>query len=87
MRNNPRDGYEFEMIGTEDDDEAGRRLNGSAGGKYGKGKPRRGGDLYDAFAAGSDEEDDLYSDDEYEDTPDSSGESKSDNSDEKAGQQ
>jgi kexin len=65
---NTRDGYEFEMVGTDDDDEARRGLNGRSGGK----RPRRGGDLYDAFAGESDE--DLYSDDEqYHDTPDTSG--------------
>ena len=64
LRNNPRDKYEFEMVGTEDDDEARRGLN--------RHKARRGGELYDAFADGSD--DDLYSDDEgYQDTPDTSG--------------
>lgn len=55
-----RDGYEFEMVNTDDDDEARQGLK----------RPRRGGDLYNAFAADSDEE--LYSDDEserYEDTP------------------
>ena len=59
--NSTRDGYEFEMVNTEDEDEAARK---------GLRRPRRGGDLYNAFAADSDEE--LYSDDEserYEDTP------------------
>jgi kexin len=58
--NSTRDGYEFEMVNTDDDDDARRGLK----------RPRRGGDLYNAFAADSDEE--LYSDDEserYEDTP------------------
>jgi kexin len=58
--NSSRDGYEFEMVNTDDDDEARRGLK----------RPRRGGDLYNAFAADSDEE--LYSEDEserYEDTP------------------
>lgn len=67
-RNNPRDGYEFEMVGTEDDDDARRGLGGQRGAR----RPRRGGELYDAFAGESDEE--LYSDDEqYQDTPDTSG--------------
>jgi kexin len=70
-RNNPRDGYEFEMVGNDDDDEARRGLSGNGGGR----RPRRGGELYDAFAGESDE--DLYSDDEeYQDTPDTSGGSK-----------
>lgn len=59
--NSTRDGYEFEMVNTDDEDDAARR---------GLRRPRRGGDLYNAFAADSDEE--LYSDDEserYEDTP------------------
>lgn len=49
------------MVNTDDEDEAARK---------GLRRPRRGGDLYNAFAADSDEE--LYSDDEserYEDTP------------------
>lgn len=57
---NARDNYEFEMVNTEDDDDARRGLR----------RPKRGGDLYNAFAADSD--DDLYSEDEserYEDTP------------------
>ncbi len=82
LRNNPRDGYEFEMVGGNEDDEAGRGLAGRNGSK----RPRRGGDLYDAFAGESDE--DLYSDGEddgqYQDTPETSGGSHE--SDEKAPQ-
>jgi kexin len=78
-QNNPRDGYEFEMLGTNDHDDARRGLTRQRG----RGRPKRGGELYDAFAGESDEED-LYSDeDEYRDTPDTSGGSKSDGSEEK----
>ncbi|GAB7354134.1 hypothetical protein MBLNU459_g4696t1 [Dothideomycetes sp. NU459] len=57
---NARDEYEFEMLNEEDvdDDGAGRPLNGAAG--KGKGK-RRAGELYDAFAEGSEDEDDVFS--------------------------
>ena len=84
-QNNARDGYEFEMVGTDEDDDARRGLTSRSG----RGRQRRGGELYDAFAGESDE-DDLYSeDDEYHDrdTPDTSGGSKSDGSDEKAQQE
>ncbi|KIX01678.1 uncharacterized protein Z518_09404 [Rhinocladiella mackenziei CBS 650.93] len=65
LRNNPRDAYEFEMVGNADDDEQ-QGLNSR--GARGKGRARRGGELYDAFAGESD--DDLYSDEEiYQDTP------------------
>lgn len=66
LRNNPRDAYEFEMVGDGDEDE--QRGLTSRGGR-GKGRARRGGELYDAFAGESDE-DDLYSDEDgYQDTP------------------
>jgi kexin len=62
-RNNPRDAYEFEMVGDADDDEQVRMTSGRS-----KGRARRGGELYDAFAGESD--DDLYSEeDTYQDTP------------------
>ena len=65
MRNNPRDAYEFEMVGDADDDEQ-QGLNSQ--GRRGKSRARRGGELYDAFAGES--EDDLYSEEEtYQDTP------------------
>lgn len=64
LRNDPRDAYEFEMVGDADEDEQ-QGLNSR---RRGKGRARRGGELYDAFAGESD--DDLYSDDEtYQDTP------------------
>ncbi|KAK5230909.1 pheromone processing endoprotease [Exophiala xenobiotica] len=63
LRNNPRDAYEFEMVGDADDDEQVRMTSGRS-----KGRARRGGELYDAFAGESD--DDLYSEeDTYQDTP------------------
>ena len=61
LRNNPRDEWEFDLL---EEDEA-EGLNGEprvtgAGKKGGK---RRAGELYDAFAAGSDDEsDDAYLD-------------------------
>ncbi|KAJ9636105.1 pheromone processing endoprotease [Knufia peltigerae] len=68
LRNNPRDAYEFEMVGDADDDEQ-QGLNNRRT-RTGKGRARRGGELYDAFAGESDDDDDLYSeDDTYQDTP------------------
>ncbi|KAK4939913.1 pheromone processing endoprotease [Elasticomyces elasticus] len=65
LRNDPRDLYEFEMVGDADEDEQ-QGLHPRGG--RGKGRARRGGELYDAFAGES--EDDLYSDEEtYQDTP------------------
>ncbi|PVH69938.1 hypothetical protein DL98DRAFT_505120 [Cadophora sp. DSE1049] len=53
LRNNPRDEWEFDLL---EEDEA-EGLNGS--GKTGKkGNKRRAGELYDAFAAGSEDESD-----------------------------
>ncbi|KAI0149909.1 peptidase S8/S53 domain-containing protein [Hypoxylon sp. NC0597] len=68
-RNNPRDDYEFEPLNADD---GGDGL-GAAGEKTGQ--KRRGGELYDAFAGGSDEEENaserdhfsLDSDDEDDD--------------------
>lgn len=61
LRNNPRDEWEFDLL---EEDEA-EGLNGggrtAAAGK--KGGKRRAGELYDAFAAGSEDE----SDGEYQD--------------------
>ena len=65
IRNDPRDAYEFEMVGDADDAEQ-QGLTAQKG--RGKGRAKRGGELYDAFAGESDDE--LYSDDEgYQDTP------------------
>jgi kexin len=76
IRNNPRDDYEFDMV---PEDEARFPLSGAAAGGRRQAR-RRGGELYDAFAGESDEED-ILSDDErsgsdnekdepYHDTPD-----------------
>lgn len=51
--NNPRDDYEFEPLNPED---AGGDSLGGAPGE--KGQKRRGGELYDAFAGGSEDEED-----------------------------
>jgi kexin len=54
---NARDEYEFEMLNEEDIDDDGTRANGANGmSAKAKGK-RRAGELYDAFAEDSDEED------------------------------
>ncbi|KAK0618528.1 peptidase S8/S53 domain-containing protein [Bombardia bombarda] len=74
LRNNPRDDYEFELI---DETEAeglagdGAEKRGLVTGK--KGRRTRGGELYDAFAGGSDDEDDEDEDgpvNQYRDRPD-----------------
>ena len=71
---NARDEYEFEMLNDEDvDDERPRGgADGLGVGSSAKGK-RRAGELYDAFAEGSDDEEDVFSlggddddDDEHE---------------------
>lgn len=64
-----RDNYEFEMLDDVDDDEGGARagmLSGAAGVRK-KGRAKRGGELYDAFAGESDE--DLLSDSDGEEGP------------------
>ncbi|CCU77974.1 unnamed protein product [Blumeria hordei] len=59
LRNNPRDEWEFDLL---EDDEA-EGLNGVKA--NGRGRMRRAGELYDAFAAGSeDESDENYADDD-----------------------
>lgn len=59
LRNNPHDKYEFEPLNP-DDNEGGLPTAGAGGGRNGeKGNSRRGGELYDAFAGGSEDEDDL----------------------------
>ncbi len=53
LRNNPREDYEFELL----DEEEVQGLNSGEKGFAGKkGRKTRGGELYDAFAGGSDEE-------------------------------
>lgn len=60
LRNSPRDTYEFELLDEEEAEglTAGVEKDGTSGGK----KRTRGGELYDAFAGGSDEEDEFYRD-------------------------
>lgn len=61
LRNNPRDNYEFELI----DEEETQGLNSGEKGVAGKkGRRTRGGELYDAFAGGSDDDDEF---DDYRD--------------------
>lgn len=70
LRNSARDDYQFELL---DDEEAeglnsGEKRSGGAAGK--KGRRTRGGELYDAFAGGSDDDlDDEFggADEEYHD--------------------
>ena len=61
---NSRDDYEFEMLDDNDADGAKQGLTAK------RGRRKRGGELYDAFAGESDE--DVFSDDDgvYQDTPD-----------------
>lgn len=55
LRNSPRDAYEFELLNEEEGE---RLAGGGAAGEKGSGQRRtRGGELYDAFAGGSDDED------------------------------
>ena len=65
MRNDPRNEYEFELL---DEEEAeGLNSGGAVGEKaFKKGRKTRGGELYDAFAGGSDDDDD-FNDAEYRD--------------------
>ncbi|TAQ91617.1 hypothetical protein B7494_g18 [Chlorociboria aeruginascens] len=54
LRNNPRDEWEFDVL--EDEEAEGLNGGGAIGGRRGK---RRAGELYDAFAAGSEDEEEL----------------------------
>lgn len=56
LRNSPRDDYEFELLDEEEAEGlASGEKNARAGGK--RARRTRGGELYDAFAGGSDDED------------------------------
>jgi kexin len=55
LRNNPRGEYEFEMLRDEETEALGAGEKGAVGGR--RGRRTRGGELYDAFAGGSDDED------------------------------
>ncbi|KAH8679756.1 peptidase S8/S53 domain-containing protein [Tricladium varicosporioides] len=81
LRNNPRDEWEFDLL--EEDEAEGLNGNGTMNRRGGR---RRAGELYDAFAAGSEDESDddfseggderekqLYEDDESEHGSGSSG--------------
>ena len=61
LRNNPRDEWEFDLI--EDDEAQGLRGQGRVASGARHGSKRRAGELYDAFAAGSEDESEL--DEEY----------------------
>jgi kexin len=60
LRNNSRDDWDFDLL---EEDEAEGLNTGRRSAKVGKGGKRRAGELYDAFAAGSEDE----SDEEYVD--------------------
>lgn len=61
LLNNPRDEWEFDLL---EEDEADGLNTGRRSAKAGKGGKRRAGELYDAFAAGSeDESEGEYADD------------------------
>jgi kexin len=66
LRNSSRDSYEFDLIAEEEAE--GLTQGGAAGGRRQKGK-RRAGELYDAFAAGSEDEEDFddFDDEDGED--------------------
>lgn len=69
LRNNPRGDYEFELL---DEEEAEGLASGEKVGAAGKqNRKTRGGELYDAFAGGSDDEDDDFAiGDQYHDRAD-----------------
>jgi len=75
LRNNPRDEYDFELL---DDEETKGLASGEPGFAGKKGRRTRGGELYDAFAGGSDDEDEFagegYRDRSAEDDDDSNNE-------------
>ncbi|KAG5933840.1 hypothetical protein E4U59_006598 [Claviceps monticola] len=63
LRNNPRNTYEFELLDEEEGD--GLTANNASGEKGAGGRRTRGGELYDAFAGGSEDEqefEDVYKD-------------------------
>lgn len=65
LRNNPRDDYEFELLDEEEAEglNTGEKNVGVAGAPGKKNRRTRGGELYDAFAGGSEDEDaDEYRD-------------------------
>lgn len=68
LRENARDNYEFDLVRDDEETEGLTGGNGTAAGQ-GRGQRRRAGELYDAFAAGSEDEDGPFSDleEEYHD--------------------
>ncbi|KAH6609483.1 subtilisin like protease [Trichoderma cornu-damae] len=62
LRNNPRNDYEFELLDEEETEGLNSAEKGPNAGK--KTRRTRGGELYDAFAGGSDDDDEF---DEYRD--------------------
>jgi kexin len=68
LRNNARDNYEFELL---DEEEAEGLASGEKVGAAGnKARRTRGGELYDAFAGGSEDEDDFDAAGGYHDRTD-----------------
>jgi kexin len=63
-----RDSYEFEMLDDGDDEQQGLTSHVAGARSAGKKQPRRAGELYDAFAGESDE-DELFSEDEEDKRP------------------
>jgi kexin len=61
LRNISRDNYEFDLVA---DEEAEGLTQGGVPGENGRRTKRRAGELYDAFAAGSEDEEDGFSGDE-----------------------
>lgn len=68
LRNSPRDNYEFELLDEQETQGLNSGEKGFAAGK--KGRKTRGGELYDAFAGGSEDEEDFV-EEQYRDRDDS----------------
>lgn len=66
---NSRDNYEFELINEEESE----GLNGRGAVAGEKGRKRRGGELYDAFADGTDDEMEMFSDGDDDDSAPAGG--------------
>ncbi|KAF2403975.1 hypothetical protein EJ06DRAFT_301304 [Trichodelitschia bisporula] len=64
LRNAGREGYEFEMLDEQDDEEVALVEGKRSGGAAKPSRQRRAGELYDAFAGESDEEELFFSDGE-----------------------
>lgn len=79
LRNSPMDGYEFEPLNEEEAEGLNSGEKGFTGGK--KGRKTKGGELYDAFAGGSDDEDDFATE-QYHDRAEGSSNRRHDDDDE-----